>query len=96
MSFVRTLIIETETIKEPTREDIENAICVLDAERHTLVILAPPAPEGPPDGDQHMAIGGRDEPSGTLSHDDPLHPYAISSAGTDSFGYDAVGNQMRL
>ncbi|WP_437784541.1 RHS repeat-associated core domain-containing protein [Sorangium sp. So ce1097] len=31
---------------------------------------------------------------GTLSYDDPLHPHAVTGAGTDSFGYDAVGNQI--
>ncbi|XXT16045.1 RHS repeat-associated core domain-containing protein [Sorangium sp. So ce429] len=30
---------------------------------------------------------------GTLSYDDPLHPHAVTGAGTDSFAYDAVGNQ---
>ncbi|WCQ97075.1 hypothetical protein NQZ70_09866 [Sorangium sp. Soce836] len=31
---------------------------------------------------------------GTLSYDDPLHPHAVTGAGTDSFVYDAVGNQI--
>ncbi|WP_437738772.1 RHS repeat-associated core domain-containing protein [Sorangium sp. So ce1335] len=31
---------------------------------------------------------------GTLSYDDPLHPHAVTGAGTDSFSYDAVGNQI--
>ncbi|WP_437631954.1 RHS repeat-associated core domain-containing protein [Sorangium sp. So ce854] len=31
---------------------------------------------------------------GTLSYDDPLHPHAVTGAGTDSFAYDAVGNQI--
>ncbi|WP_437829842.1 RHS repeat-associated core domain-containing protein [Sorangium sp. So ce1153] len=30
---------------------------------------------------------------GTLSYDDPLHPHAVTGAGTDSFAYDTVGNQ---
>ncbi|WP_434046055.1 MULTISPECIES: RHS repeat-associated core domain-containing protein [Sorangium] len=30
---------------------------------------------------------------GTLSYDDPLHPHAVTGAGTDSFAHDAVGNQ---
>ncbi|WP_437744455.1 hypothetical protein WMF39_05270 [Sorangium sp. So ce1504] len=30
---------------------------------------------------------------GDLSYDDPLHPHAITGAGTDSFAHDAVGNQ---
>ncbi|WP_437480466.1 RHS repeat-associated core domain-containing protein [Sorangium sp. So ce1014] len=30
---------------------------------------------------------------GTLLYDDPVHPHAVTSAGTDSFSYDAVGNQ---
>ncbi|MGK3979631.1 RHS repeat-associated core domain-containing protein [Sorangium sp. So ce118] len=30
---------------------------------------------------------------GTLSYDDPLHPHAVTGAGTGSFAYDAVGNQ---
>ncbi|KYF90902.1 hypothetical protein BE20_16180 [Sorangium cellulosum] len=32
--------------------------------------------------------------AGTLSYDDPLHPHAVTGAGADSFGYDAVGNQI--
>ncbi|WP_438041929.1 hypothetical protein [Sorangium sp. So ce128] len=31
---------------------------------------------------------------GALSYDDPAHPHAVTSAGTDSFSYDAVGNQL--
>ncbi|WP_437949416.1 RHS repeat-associated core domain-containing protein [Sorangium sp. So ce296] len=31
---------------------------------------------------------------GTLSYDDPLHPHAVTGAGTGSFAYDAVGNQV--
>ncbi|WP_441293178.1 RHS repeat-associated core domain-containing protein [Sorangium sp. KYC3313] len=30
---------------------------------------------------------------GDLSYADPLHPHAITGAGTDSFAHDAVGNQ---
>ncbi|MDC0682432.1 RHS repeat-associated core domain-containing protein [Sorangium atrum] len=30
---------------------------------------------------------------GDLSYDDPLHPHAITGAGTDSYAHDAVGNQ---
>ncbi|WP_437992585.1 hypothetical protein [Sorangium sp. So ce145] len=28
-----------------------------------------------------------------LSYDDPLHPHAVTGAGTDTFAHDAVGNQ---
>ncbi|MGK3998685.1 hypothetical protein [Sorangium sp. So ce1024] len=31
---------------------------------------------------------------GTLSYDDPLHPHPVTGAGTGSFVYDAVGNQI--
>jgi RHS repeat-associated protein len=31
--------------------------------------------------------------TGALLYDDPAHPHAVSGAGPDSFGYDAVGNQ---
>ena len=31
---------------------------------------------------------------GVLSYKDPSHPHAVTSAGGDSFGYDAVGNQF--
>ncbi|WP_437485325.1 RHS repeat-associated core domain-containing protein [Sorangium sp. So ce1014] len=31
---------------------------------------------------------------GTLLYDDPVHPHAVTSAGTDSFSYDALGNQI--
>ncbi|WP_437531191.1 RHS repeat-associated core domain-containing protein [Sorangium sp. So ce726] len=30
---------------------------------------------------------------GDLSYDDPLHPHAVTGAGTDSYAHDAVGNQ---
>ncbi len=30
---------------------------------------------------------------GTLAYGDPAHPHAVTGAGSDSFGYDAVGNQ---
>jgi RHS repeat-associated protein len=30
---------------------------------------------------------------GTLSYTDPKHPHAVIQAGSDGFGYDAVGNQ---
>jgi hypothetical protein len=30
---------------------------------------------------------------GALSYSDPAHPHAVTSAGGDSFVYDAVGNQ---
>ncbi|WP_437729520.1 RHS repeat-associated core domain-containing protein [Sorangium sp. So ce861] len=32
--------------------------------------------------------------AGALSYDDPLHPHAVTGAGADRFGYDAVGNQI--
>ncbi|WP_437484979.1 RHS repeat-associated core domain-containing protein [Sorangium sp. So ce1014] len=31
---------------------------------------------------------------GTLAYDDPLHPHAVTGAGTDRFSYDAVGHQI--
>jgi RHS repeat-associated protein len=31
---------------------------------------------------------------GTLSYTDTLHPHAVTTAGSDSFTYDAVGNQI--
>ncbi|WP_437877018.1 FG-GAP-like repeat-containing protein [Sorangium sp. So ce513] len=31
---------------------------------------------------------------GDLSYDDPLHPHAVTGAGTGSFVYDAIGNQI--
>jgi RHS repeat-associated protein len=30
---------------------------------------------------------------GSLSYTDPLHPHAVTGAGSDNFGYDFVGNQ---
>ena len=30
---------------------------------------------------------------GTLVYGDPAHPHAVTSAGSDTYGYDAVGNQ---
>src|SRR5262249_49055571 len=31
---------------------------------------------------------------GTLSYNDPMHPHAVTGAGSDSFAYDPVGNQI--
>ena len=31
---------------------------------------------------------------GTLTYDDPLHPHAVTGAASDTFGYNAVGNQI--
>ncbi|WP_437813338.1 RHS repeat-associated core domain-containing protein [Sorangium sp. So ce1078] len=31
---------------------------------------------------------------GTLAYDDPQRPHAVTGAGADRFGYDAVGNQI--
>ena len=31
---------------------------------------------------------------GTLIYSDPAHPHAVTGAGSDSFGYNAVGNQI--
>jgi RHS repeat-associated protein len=31
---------------------------------------------------------------GMLAYGDPMHPHAATNAGDDSFGYDAVGNQI--
>ncbi|NUQ77807.1 MAG: type IV secretion protein Rhs, partial [Polyangiaceae bacterium] len=31
---------------------------------------------------------------GIFSYNDPKHPHAVTSAGAESFGYDAVGNQI--
>ncbi|XXY44275.1 Imm1 family immunity protein [Sorangium sp. So ce269] len=58
MSFVATLTTDAGTIRNPNWTDAEAAICALDAKNQALVILAPGAPQGPPDGEHHMAIGG--------------------------------------
>jgi hypothetical protein len=61
MSFVATLTTDSETIVNPTWEQVEGALGSLDARTVTLVILAPAAPKGPPDGDHHMGIGGGED-----------------------------------
>ena len=58
MNFVATLTTDAGTVGNPTWADVEKAIGALDAKNQTLVILAPAAPKGPPDGEQHMGIGG--------------------------------------
>jgi YD repeat-containing protein len=42
----------------------------------------------PPERQSHLQVD-----VGDLSYDDPLHPHAITGAGTDTFAHDAVGNQ---
>jgi hypothetical protein len=58
MSFVTTLVTDTRTVDNPSWDDVERAILLLDAQTVTEVMLAPPPPKGPPDGDHHMGIGG--------------------------------------
>jgi hypothetical protein len=58
MSFVTRLTTETGSTENPTWEDVEGAILALDADTRTEVMLAPTAPQGPPEGDHHMGIGG--------------------------------------
>ena len=58
MSFVATLTTDTKTITSPTWADVEREIGALDAQRQTLVMLAPPPPKGAPEGDHHLAVGG--------------------------------------
>ncbi len=58
MAFVATLTTEAEVTANPTWGDVEREICALDGAVHTLVVLAPPSPLGPPSGDHHLAIGG--------------------------------------
>jgi hypothetical protein len=56
MSFVTTLVTDTRTVDNPDWGDVERAISSLDAETVTEVMLAPPPPKGPPDGD-HLSAG---------------------------------------
>jgi hypothetical protein len=58
MTFVATLTTDTKTIANPTWADVEREIGALDAKTRTLVMLAPPSPEGAPEGDHHLAVGG--------------------------------------
>jgi hypothetical protein len=81
MSFVETLTTDVGPIKNPTWEDVEKAISALDAKNLTLVMLAPAAPKGPPDGDQHMAIGGgKDGRYVVYMTDDNLHFWNLEDA----------------
>ncbi len=74
MSFVTTLTTDASTIKNPTWEDVAQAIGALDANSSTLVVLAPAPPEGPPEGDHHMAIGGgKDDRCVVYMTEDNLH-----------------------
>jgi hypothetical protein len=58
MSFVAMMTTDADTIVNPRWEQVEAAVGSLDARNMTLVILAPAAPKGPPNGDHHMGIGG--------------------------------------
>lgn len=58
MSFVTMLATDTARIDNPTWEDVERAIHALDGTAITEVMLSPPPPKGPPEGDHHMGIGG--------------------------------------
>lgn len=58
MTFVAALRTDTKTIMNPAWADVEREIAALDARTQTLVILSPPPPEGAPQGDHHLAIGG--------------------------------------
>jgi hypothetical protein len=58
MSYVATLTTDAEEVRNPTREDVERAIDTLDSTHVTLVVLAPRSPDGSPEGEHHMAIGG--------------------------------------
>lgn len=58
MSYAKTLVIGHKVIESPTWKDVEDAIASIDGVRVTQVTLAPPPPDGVPDGDHHMAIGG--------------------------------------
>lgn len=58
MTFVATMTTDAGAVENPTWRDVEKAIEGLNAKTLTLLVLAPSAPLGPPDGDQHMAIGG--------------------------------------
>lgn len=58
MTFVAKMATDSKEIDSPSWDDVERAIESLDGERHTIVMLAPAPPLGPPDGDHHMAVGG--------------------------------------
>jgi len=54
MKQVATMATDTKTIANPTWVDVEREITALDGRQRTLVMLAPAAPMGAPDGDHHM------------------------------------------
>lgn len=58
MAFVTSLTTDHETVLEPTWSQVEAAIDGLNGDDSTLVILGPASPQGPPEGDHHMAVGG--------------------------------------
>jgi hypothetical protein len=61
MTFVVTLTTDTRTITNPTWANVERETGARDARVQTLVTLAPPPPEGTPEGDHHLAVGGGGE-----------------------------------
>lgn len=58
MVYVTTLCAGTNEISDPSWETVEREVRALDAEVRTMITLSPSPPEGPPDGDHHMTIGG--------------------------------------
>lgn len=58
MPFVALLVTDSGAVENPTWDDVERAIGALDADSCTEVMLSPAPPDGPPEGDHHMGIGG--------------------------------------
>ncbi|HTN84028.1 MAG TPA: Imm1 family immunity protein [Sorangium sp.] len=97
MSFATTLTTDAGIIKNPTWSDVEAAVCSLDAKNHTLVVLGPAAPLGPPDGEHHMTIGGgKDDRCVVYMTEDNIHFWNLedpSKSGTGPRTLMMIGGQ---
>lgn len=86
-NFVELLTTDTRSIQAPTWKDVEQAILALDAETNTEVMLAPAAPQGPPEGDHHMGIGGgKDGWYVVYMTDDNLHFWSLEDRSKSHAG----------
>ena len=61
MSYVRVMVTDSGTFKDPTWDAVESELRALNATTNTIVMLSPAGPAGTPADERHMAVGGGDE-----------------------------------
>lgn len=96
MSFVATLTTDTKTMENPTWADVEREVGALDARTRTLVMLAPSPPQGAPEGDHHLAVGGGDGRFIVYTTEDNLDFWNLTApdtSGTERTVRMTVGGQ---